>query len=657
MKRTRQSSRRRDQGYALLITIVFIGIALLLLGSVMNWTYSSARQTARNKLYSSAVGAAEAADETVVGFLMRDFYQQTYNSVASYETNLPAQDGWPIQYSFSDESGNADHTSLILGDGTYGNNFPPPVYQALGWQYQGLNGYVITGIVSSTAAPLNQAYNVPTTVKEQFLLTSIPLCQFAIFYNMDMEICPGGSMTVNGPTYVNGTIYADPSQTLTFGGTVQTTASQVMYTNSPGDPQSHVQNPSVVYSVTNSPATNQPTLTLPVGTNSFEMTGTNNVITNSAASVSAILDLPPAGVDPGSQLGQEYLYNQANMVVSNSSDGTISAYFQNSNNVNRLTPIPYDAQTVTANTVTNGYTTNYQTNITSTPIYSGSGRHKKLVGYSYQTNVTAQTAPVTGTAYSTNFYYSFATNTTFYDYREGKTVQAVQLNVGALNSWLTSTNGGGYNSQLYTDTGHYIDSVYVYNNAPSDNSDLPSVRVANGSVLPTQGLTVATPDPLYVLGNYNATGSALNTSDTSSSAPAALMGDAITVLSTTWNDSYNSRTSLNSRNAGSTTVNAATMEGIVPSVTVNGVKHYSGGVENFLRLLENWSGDTLTYNGSIVVMFDSRYATNYWQNPGAYYDVPTRNWGFDVNFAQGQDKLPPMFPQVKVMIRQQWSAN
>ena len=29
-----------------------------------------------------------------------------------------------------------------------------------------------------------------------------------------MEICPGGNMTVNGPTYVNGQIYADPVERL-----------------------------------------------------------------------------------------------------------------------------------------------------------------------------------------------------------------------------------------------------------------------------------------------------------------------------------------------------------------------------------------------------------------------------------------------------------
>ena len=46
------------------------------------------------------------------------------------------------------------------------------------------------------------------------------------------------------------------------------------------------------------------------------------------------------------------------------------------------------------------------------------------------------------------------------------------------------------------------------------------------------GLTVVTPDPLYVLGNYNANGSSLNNgTNVANTAPAALIGDAITVLS------------------------------------------------------------------------------------------------------------------------------
>jgi hypothetical protein len=101
------------------------------------------------------------------------------------------------------------------------------------------------------------------------------------------------------------------------------------------------------------------------------------------------------------------------------------------------------------------------------------------------------------------------------------------------------------------------------------------------------------------------------------------------------------------------------VEGIVRSTNGN----YSGGLENFLRLLENWSGAgaTLWYNGSIVVMFPSQYATNYWKGPGStanstyYYGAPTRKWAFDTNFVQ-QIGLPPLTPQAKGVIRANWNA-
>src|SRR5262249_26855250 len=95
--------------------------------------------------------------------------------------------------------------------------------------------------------------------------------------------------------------------------------------------------------------------------------------------------------------------------------------------------------------------------------------------------------------------------------------------------------------------------------------------------------------------------------------------------------------------------------GIVESTTVNNVKHYSGGVENFPRFLENWSGSIpVTYNGSMVVLFPSQYATNFWQNTGVYYNAPKRLWAFDVNFLQ-QNKLPPDTPQSRKPVRGQWS--
>jgi hypothetical protein len=150
--------------------------------------------------------------------------------------------------------------------------------------------------------------------------------------------------------------------------------------------------------------------------------------------------------------------------------------------------------------------------------------------------------------------------------------------------------------------------------------------------------------------------------------PAALMGDALTILSTNWSDAYSlaneGATSPSGRVPGDTTVNAAALEGIVQTVpTISG--NYSGGTENFLRLLEDWGNNnsgnpgnqsTLTYNGSIVVMFYSQYATNYWGNNN-YYSVPKRNWSFDENFANGL--LPPLTPDTKAVIRTVggWGAN
>jgi hypothetical protein len=55
-------------------------------------------------------------------------------------------------------------------------------------------------------------------------------------------------------------------------------------------------------------------------------------------------------------------------------------------------------------------------------------------------------------------------------------------------------------------------------------------------------------------------------------------------------------------------------------------------------------------------MFPSIYATNFWIQPGNYYKVPTRQWGFDANF-QYPEKSPPCVPQAKAIIRGSWRAG
>ncbi|MEI9863793.1 MAG: hypothetical protein WDN00_04415 [Limisphaerales bacterium] len=173
----------------------------------------------------------------------------------------------------------------------------------------------------------------------------------------------------------------------------------------------------------------------------------------------------------------------------------------------------------------------------------------------------------------TNSYYSYVTNVTFYDYRESDTVQAVQISVTNLNRWLAGA-GSTYNSKNTTGStskGHPINSVYVFNNVPLSSTTLPAVRLVDGAKLPSAGLTVSTPQPLYVKGDYNTTTNGVNfalsqgSTTNGNTVPAALMGDSITVLSRAWQDSYDANTAVGDRDAVPTTINAAALEGIVQS--------------------------------------------------------------------------------------------
>ena len=221
--------------------------------------------------------------------------------------------------------------------------------------------------------------------------------------------------------------------------------------------------------------------------------------------------------------------------------------------------------------------------------------------------------------------------------------------MGKLRLWsATSTNLLKPSSLLGEVATIYVDDQRVNSSGSANES---GVRLVNGSVLPTFGLTVATAVPVYVQGNYNITDATGTSSgnETIHTKPAALIGDAITVLSTAWSDA-NASQPISGRVAANTTVNAALLGGIVPTTAGN----YSGGVENFTRFLENWSGKTLTYNGSMVVMFPSVTATAPWGG-GDVYSPPARAWAFDQNF-RDVNKQPPSTPMARGLIRGRWSS-
>lgn len=315
--------------------------------------------------------------------------------------------------------------------------------------------------------------------------------------------------------------------------------------------------------------------------------GTNN----SPAAVHAILEVPPVGESPTSAMGKQRYYNKSDLVILVSNSVVV---------------------------VKSGYTTNF--GITNFVITIPWSEAKSFL----------------------------STNVTFYNKRELKTVKTTQIDVAQLKTW-SETNKSLRGSVTNVLLGRDIRSVYVADFRTQTGTTQPGVKVVNGETLPSMGLTVSTPNPLYVQGHYNAPSSHLGTTNTTLTMPASLVGDSINVLSSAWDDA-NSNQSLSSRNAAHTTVNAAFLAGIVPTTSGS----YSGGVENFPRFLENWSGDTFTYNGSMVVLFESATATAPWGGSDVY-SPPSRNWAFDRNFLDAT-KLPPATPEVRAIIRGTWQV-
>jgi type II secretory pathway pseudopilin PulG len=590
-------------GYALLMVMMIVGIAALVAGSTLQRTYTVSSLNQRSKQYQAAMYAAEASVEKVYARFRADYLTggdaAISNSLALgyYQNAVPT----------SSENSHWANFQFWNAQGVNNQNYVAmtsnKVYQVLDGPYTGLSGWRGLYRVVSNARPLQGINAASAGVQQEIAVDTIPAFQFAIFYNGQLEFTWCAPLTVRGRTHANGPICLGPSSSssLTFLGTVTTTSS-ILKSNLGGYSSGSMTGP-VTYNGTPKNTTKVPTLQLPIGEN------------NTPAAVREILYMPQSS-DSASMASQRY-HNKAAVVVL-VSNATIS-----------LTVKDLDELT--------GTTTNL-TYDSSSPTLAQQTNLVRVMPFLSLTN-------------------------TFTDYREGKRVKASQVNMGILKNWLVTNSMilARYNPVA----GPYPNIMYV-GDFRTASTNLYAVRVMNGSIIPTNGpahaqasgFTLATPNPIYVWGHYNTpNASHLGTTNTSATFPASLVGDALTVLSPNWADSTygTSTTTLSSRGAANTTVNAAIIAGAVYS-TGTATGQWSGGVHNLPRLLEDWPGRTLTLNTSLVNLYNSVKASTQFQNPGIYYNAPTRAFNFDQNFLQAA-KLPPGTPTVSFLFRSKWTTT
>lgn len=210
------------------------------------------------------------------------------------------------------------------------------------------------------------------------------------------------------------------------------------------------------------------------------------------------------------------------------------------------------------------------------------------------------------------------TNNQFTDQREAKNVDLMELDIG----------------KMY-DEGFDPSSGVIYYSDQSAGPDFPAMRVSNADEL-DDALTIASENPVYTLGDYNSV----------NKKPAAILADAVTFLSSAWDDLMGG-SSVDDRVAVNTTVNASYLTGNIETT----VSNYNGGFENLPRFLEKWGGKDFNWSGSAVNLWSSVQATGNWN--GTYYTPPNRNWQYDSDLDDPAN-LPPETPVIRVFQRTGW---
>jgi hypothetical protein len=218
----------------------------------------------------------------------------------------------------------------------------------------------------------------------------------------------------------------------------------------------------------------------------------------------------------------------------------------------------------------------------------------------------------------------------FLDGREDIGVDLLDIDVDQLENWIAGNAGGRRVDILYI--------TFTNANAGLATADFPAVRLIHGTAL-QYPLTVVTDRPVYVQGDYNS----------GVWQPAAIMGDAVTFLSAGWQDAGHAAFPANPTNAsGEMWVFAAIAAGHSATPCDYQVvgclgQRYGGGLENFPRFLERWSGTQMHYRGSLVSLFQSQVANLHEWSWRHYYDPPARDWQFDTRF-RDPAQLPPGTP-------------
>lgn len=702
MYRRHHSLPGSDQGSVILIVLIFTTVLALIAGSLLSYTLTERRLNHGNVLRFQAKNAAEAALEYAasetrarltnnLNFSSTEFSTAPITAHSSRLSTLLAQGAgeWNAVDSADVElwaSQVSEPVRRFVDPNNAGNDFDPLRGQTVGSQS-------VRFIAKATA---EDAIGDATSYATQSIeIRDAALFNYAIFYNLDMEFHPGPNMTVVGPVHSNESSYLTEGGGLTFTDTMTTASDFVIGTkNSPG---SRPSGKDIKFS----------TGVDDNGDGVNDLVTVNNPTINGSA-VGSYIDSGLAGRvagknfrDVASQVWNGYVQDRSHGISRQTPPGVLTGP-----EAHDLIEPPNSAGAASieeqkfANKAGLYFVVEPDGDVFSFHDPDSAQAFKVAANRTAWVAANPDEVVVPPPGLIEN-------QRRMYDWRERQWVNTIDFDMGVMRDAVLASSAGApenfkvngadwdlddpsvngqWNGVVYVDvesplTGFASAGTSYKSNATTTVSQgagsgaRTAVRLLNASDLPNrrdadpanaflpEGLSVATNAAVYTVGHFNADGTLQAdlsdmTTPEANEVPAAIIADAVSILSSAWDTTDfvtgqvvpagDITSNSSSRpNANHTEVSAALLTGIV-STTGTSNSQYSGGVENYPRFHERWSGKSLRYRGSIVALFESEVATGTWHQ--SKYGAPRREWGFNSMFGS-QRRYPPGTPIIRTFRR------
>lgn len=687
--------QRYEQGFALITALIMLVVLGALLTAYLVTTRIDLASTQATTSSSVGFFAAEGGANLRAQAIRNRFDGYAVPTGTSPTSNAPCIDG-------DDGSGDFACENFTLNDRsvrTYVEELPgnpAKITIPAGERFANLTATEFRYRVrSESLTPLDEGEDNPRAeARLDYIFRSrlVPMFQFAAFYNKDLEIHPGPRMELNGPIHVNGDLYlsagnleiggaitvaeADPNlNSSSDGGNLFTFRKRDLAWGGGADVQTEGGGTDDLPNISSPNALGETyidnnDLNIEVGLDTITVPGAND---------------PDATVDYSMERGGFY-WNRANIRVVlnlNVSPPRVEVWAPGDGVVNTRIASFEDLDTATVGTCPASDINE------SNPAYDGV----------LDDRGNTQTFGNRAIEWSRG---------SFYDHREaghGSTdgrIDMLEVDLRALLACIHNDTDNDFGFDI-DDEGNEGGLVFYFTVDGPDtdltepyNVNTYGVRIRNGEVIEADpalapgapdvaGLTIVTDQALYVQGSYNNDRSNPrddlgfgNSNPDRGRIPASFLADSFNVLSEAWdgvgqdnskqddrnrNDGFgdnvrNAAGNNSLENAAETWINAAVLAGTDSTGGQEGTAgqnsgNYNGGLENYPRFHESWSGVNFNYVGSFVSLDRPKYVNGAWTGTGfPRYNAPNRNYAFDPEFGAGN--LPPLSPRFVYLVQEEF---